>query len=207
MKNIIEIIKELGVELTEEQQTGLTKAVNENYKTVAEFDKKIGKLETERDGYKSQLETATETLKGFEGVDVEDLQKKLQEAQTKAKDAEADFQRQLEARDFEDALKTEIAGLKFTSKAAEKAITQQIKDAGLKLVNGKIMGFNDFVATLRESDADAFLTDEDGNGPARFTDHTRTKGTKAFKDMTLTEKMTYANAHPGSVEVQNWLNQ
>lgn len=205
MKNILEILKDAGIDLTEEQTTTLQKAVAENYKTVAEFDKKIGKLETERDGYKTQLETATEALKGFDGIDVEDLQAKLTEAQNKAQEAEKEFQAQLAARDFDDALKAEISSLRFTSKAAEASITQQIKDAGLKLVNGKIMGFRDFVETLRESDADAFATDDDGNEPASFTATIATKGGKAFKDMTLNEKMAYANAHPSSVEVRSWL--
>ena len=205
MKNINEIIKEAGIELTEEQIAAITKGVGENYKTVAEFEKKVGKLETERDGYKTQLETAQETLKGFDGVDVADLQTKLTEAQNRVQEAEKNFKAQLDARDFEDALKAEISGLKFTSKAAEASITQQIKEAGLKLVNGKIMGFNDFVATLRESDADAFATDDAGNEPAKFTNPITPKGNKAFKDMPLNEKMAYANEHPQSAEVRNWL--
>lgn len=206
MKNIIDILKEAGIETTEEQTSAITKAVSENYKTIAEFDKKVGKLETERDGYKTQFETATETLKGFEGVDVADLQTKLTEAQNKAQEAEKNFKAQLEARDFDDALRAEIGALKFTSKAAEASITQQIKDAGLKLVNGKIMGFNDFVAQLKETDADAFAT-EDAGKPAKFTSSIGTKGGISFEKMSLNEKMDYANKYPDSAEVQAWLNK
>ena len=39
----------------------------------ADIGKVKGKLESERDTYKSQLETATAQLKGFEGVNVEEL--------------------------------------------------------------------------------------------------------------------------------------
>ena len=39
MKNIIEILKESNIELTKEQESSITKLVNENYKTIAEFDK------------------------------------------------------------------------------------------------------------------------------------------------------------------------
>ena len=84
MQNIIEILKANGLELTEEQQSAINKAVAENYKTVAEFDKKIGKLEAERDGLKEQYNTVSETLKSFDGVDVDGMKKQLEEAQKKA---------------------------------------------------------------------------------------------------------------------------
>ena len=44
MKNIIEILKESNIELTKEQEESVTKLVNDNYKTIAEFDKQKEKL-------------------------------------------------------------------------------------------------------------------------------------------------------------------
>ena len=79
MQNIEEILKANGVELTEEQSTAIKKAVAENYKTVAEVEKKVGKLEAERDNYKEQLDTANETLKKFDGVDAEGMKKQIDE--------------------------------------------------------------------------------------------------------------------------------
>ena len=46
MKNINEILKELGITVPEDKTAELQKLVAENYKTVAEFDKKVGRLET-----------------------------------------------------------------------------------------------------------------------------------------------------------------
>lgn len=48
MKNINEILKDLGIEVPEDKTAELQKLVAENYKTVAEFDKKVGRVETER---------------------------------------------------------------------------------------------------------------------------------------------------------------
>ena len=45
----------------------------ENYKTVAEFEKVKSRLEVERDNYKDSLDTAQNSLKEFEGVDVKEL--------------------------------------------------------------------------------------------------------------------------------------
>ena len=73
MKNIHEILKSVGFEIPADKKADFDKAVLENYKTVAEAEK----LRTARDNYKSQLDTATEQLKSFEGVNVEELQGKI----------------------------------------------------------------------------------------------------------------------------------
>ena len=168
MKNFMDILSDAGIEVAEDKVEALNKALNENYKTVAEFDKRIKRLETERDGYKDQLDTATESLKNFEGVDIESLNAQIAEAQKRAKEAEDGYKARLEERDFEDTLKAEMAKYKFSSKAAEKSVYEQVRGAGLKCVDGKIMGLNDYIATLKENDADAFV-DEDEKEKAKFT--------------------------------------
>lgn len=167
MKNIIEILKEIGIEVSEDKVDGLTKLVAENYKTVAEFDKKIGKLTGDLNDAKEQLETAQTTLKGFEGVDLETMNKNLADWKKKAEDAKNDYEAKIAARDFEDALRTQMEGLKFSSNAAKKAVADQIRGMGLKLHEGKILGFEDAVKDISEKDPDAFV--DEGNPPARFT--------------------------------------
>lgn len=167
MQNISEILKKYGLEVPADKVSDFDKDVAANYKTITEFNKKIGKVEEERDNYKTQLDTATETLKGFEGVDIETMKTQLKDWQTKAENTEKDYQAKLEARDFEDALKAEMEGYKFTSEAAKKAVMAEIRNAGLKQKNGKILGLNDLIETIKSEDASAFV-DED-NPPAKFT--------------------------------------
>lgn len=167
MENIHAILKKYGVEIPTDNKADFDKDVAANYKTQSEFEKKIGKVEAERDNYKEQLDTATETLKGFEGVDVETMKTQLKDWQTKAENAEKDYQAKLEARDFEDALKAAMEGYKFTSEAARKAVMSEVKGAGLKLKDGKILGLNDLMDSIKSNDASAFV--DEGNPPAKFT--------------------------------------
>ena len=113
MKNIFEILANLGVEVPENLHDDLEKAVNENYKTVSEVNKKIGKLEAERDGFKTRAETAETTLKGFDGVDVDTIKKDLETYKQKAADAEKDFNQKIYERDFKDALTAKLNDVKF----------------------------------------------------------------------------------------------
>ena len=133
MQNIEAILTELGIEVPADKKENLTKKVAENYITKAEHEKKLGKVETDRDTWKEKAETAETTLKGFEGVDLDTMQKELSDWKKKAEDAEKDAQAKLYERDFADALKTELEGIKFSSEAAKRAIMAEVKDAGLKL--------------------------------------------------------------------------
>ena len=77
MKNIIEILKESNIELTEEQEDSVTKLVNDNYKTIAEFDKQKGKLSLAENNAKD-IQTKFDKFKeNYDGVDVEELRKKI----------------------------------------------------------------------------------------------------------------------------------
>lgn len=168
MQNIEAILTELGIEVPADKKENLTKKVSENYITKAEHEKKLGKVETDRDTWKEKAETAETTLKGFEGVDLETMQKELADWKQKAENAEKDAQAKLYERDFADALKTEFEGIKFSSEAAKRAIMAEVKGAGLKLKDGKILGLNDLISQMKEKDASAFV-DEAQQNAARFT--------------------------------------
>ena len=69
--NIIEKLKSFGVEITAEME----KAFTGDFLSEQEVEKKLGKAEKERDGWKERAETAESTLKGFEGKDFEGITK------------------------------------------------------------------------------------------------------------------------------------
>lgn len=175
MQNVHEILKKYGVEVPAESKADFDKDILANYKTVTEVEKKLGKVEGERDNYAEQLKTAQETLKSFEGVDLATIQSELATWKTKAENAEKDYNAKLEARDFEDALKTAMEGYKFSSTAAKNAVTEEVRKAGLKLKDGKILGLNDLMETIKAADASAFVTEREENR-ARFTESKPTGG-------------------------------
>ena len=175
-------------------------------KDVNAEKKKTQAAEADRDQWKTRAETAEETLKGFDGVDVEGLNKQIEDWKNKAAEAQKDFQRQIEERDFNDALKEEMEAFKFTSEAAKKAIMAEVKEAGLKLKDGKILGLSDLIGQIKEKDASAFAPDKD---PAKFTDPPKDpQGNQTgFSKLSLAEKMKYANEHPTSADVIEWLKK
>lgn len=155
--------------LTEEQ---ISFVMAENGKDLKKLQKENDNLSVDRDTWKEKAEAAETTLKGFEGVDLETMQKELSDWKQKATEAEKNAQAQLYERDFADALKTEFEGIKFSSEAAKRAIMAEVKEAGLKLKDGKILGLNDLLSQMKEKDASAFVDDAQQQAQqnmARFT--------------------------------------
>lgn len=77
MKSIIDILKESNIELTKEQEESITKLVNENYKTVADYDKQKSKLDLAEQNAKDIQSKFDEFKKSYDGVDVEEMRKKI----------------------------------------------------------------------------------------------------------------------------------
>ena len=168
MQNIEAILKQFGLEIPKEQAEEFRKTFHENYKTVKDYEK----LETDRDKWKGQAETAEETLKKFDGVELETMNKEQTTWIQKAETAKNDYEQKIYERDFSDALKNELESVKFSSDAAKRAVMAEIKESGLKLKDGKILGLSDLIGQIKERDASAFVDEKQEQArqqAARFT--------------------------------------
>lgn len=172
MQKLIDTLKSFGIEIPEDKQADVKKALSEHYKNAGEVTKTIAKIESERDAWKERAETAENTLRSFDGIDPESIKGEIATWKQKAADAEKEYNDKIYERDFADALKTALEDVKFSSASAKKAVMADIKDAGLKLKNGKILGLNDLLEQMKKDDASAFV-DEDQekaeHNQARFT--------------------------------------
>jgi len=182
MQNIQELLKTVGLEIPADKLDDFNKNFAANYKTVAEFDKKVQKLEGERDNYKDQFEKADNALKGFDGVDLEGMKTQIANYKKEAEDAKKEYETKIAERDFNDALRAELENVKFSSSYAKRAVENEIKAKGLKMEGGKILGLKDLLEAIKERDADAFAP-ENEKPSARFTAPKTTVGrnTKQYK--------------------------
>ena len=168
MKNIIDICKEFGIEIPADKHADFLKAVNGEYKTIAEHGKVLDKLTAAN----KRAETAEEALKGFEGIDPAKVNEQLAEANKKVKEAQEAAQKQLEERDFNDALKNALDGIKFTSAAARRAFEADVRANCYKVKDGVIIGLSDVLSAAKKSDASAFVDEKQEQleqNRARFT--------------------------------------
>ena len=108
MQKLIDTLKSFRIEIPEDKQADVKKALSEYYKNAKEVAKTLSKVEGERDGWKERAETVEETLKGFDGIDPANIQTELAGWKKKAEDAEKEFNAKIYDRDFSDALKAAL---------------------------------------------------------------------------------------------------
>lgn len=188
MKNIEQILKDSGVEVTDEQKSAINKAVTENYKTIAEFDKQVKKTETAESNaetLQTQLEDAQKTIKGFDGVDVEKLNKDIADWKERAEKAERDAEAKILQRDQRDYLNAEFDKLGISSERTRKSLMSDIMgDDGLKWKDGSFLGLSDYLS--KENEKDHFYKTEEekkeeeakqkaAGGVPKFTDKSEVK--------------------------------
>lgn len=184
--NIIEKLKQFNVEVTPEME----KAFSGDFLSEKEVEKKVSKLQTENESLKERAETAEDTLKGFEGKDLNAMQKEIDDWKEKATKAESEYNTKMAEHEKQELLKEAFADIEFTSESAKKAIMAQISE-NVSVKNGKLIGFNDLLEDAKKNDASAFVNKEQQNleqNKAKFTTPMNSQGGKIGK-MTKDEIM------------------
>lgn len=88
----------------------------------SDLEKAKAKLEAERDNYKSQLETAQNALKEFDGIDVKDLQGKINTLTNDLSEKEKEYQQRIADMEFNSVLDGAISSSGAKNAKAVKAL-------------------------------------------------------------------------------------
>ena len=185
MKNIYTLLSEIGIDIPEEKKTDFDKSFIENYKTIAEVEK----ITTARDNYKSQLDTAQNTLKDFEGVDVNDLQGKINQLTSDLSKKETEYQEKIADMEFESKLDGLInkAGAKNA-----KAVKALLDIEALKTSKNQDTDLQTALEACKSDNDYLFGSDEPINSPVAPTTSNNTPsaldGIRAAMGLTTSEK-------------------
>lgn len=166
-----------------------------NYIGKDKFDTK----ETEIAGLKEQLKTARDTIKSYEDMDIEAIKKSAKDWEEKYNTDTQALQNKLAEKDYETAIKDKTANLKFTSEGAKKSFIADLKAKELKLENGNILGFDDFVKGYKETDPKAFESDTplpEFTGDIKPPANNNTITKEVFKKMSYKDRVALKNEQP-----------
>lgn len=150
--------------LTDEQ---LQKIMDLHGADVERQKQAISTLTAERDAARTQLSEANQKLEGYDPDWRQKADQATREAERQVSDLKAQY-----------AAGNAAAGLKFTSESARRAFLADLTAKKLPLQDdGKLLGFDDFVASYRQSDPGAFapeggLPRVSGSAPGRAADPT-----------------------------------
>lgn len=150
MKNIEAILADLGIDVPEDKKADLIKSVNENYKTINDWQKQKDKVDT----LEGQLKDVKEDLKKFEGVDIDKLKGEIATLTKNLEDKDAEYQSKIADRDFNDLLDKTITEHKGVNAKAIKALLDMDTLKGSKNQEADV---NAAIKALTEADDSKML--------------------------------------------------
>lgn len=170
--------------LTEEQ---INFVMAENGKDIGKIQKKLDDMTADRDKEKGRADTAEETLKGFDGVDVDKLNQSIKDWQKKAEDAEKEYNQKIADRDFNDLLKEAITNAHGLN---EKAIMGCLDITTLKASKNQKSDIESAIKALTEAEDSKMLFKADDKITPHFTSVNKggtTGGIKSKDDIYATD--------------------
>lgn len=127
-----------------------------NYVGKEKFDAK----ETEIAGLKEQLKNANTEIQSYKDMDIDSIKQSVTDWETKYNTDTQALQDKLAKKDYEYKVKEKVSNLKFTSESAKKSFIADLMAKDLKLENDVILGFDDFVKSYKETDPNAFESEQ-----------------------------------------------
>lgn len=156
-----EFLKGLGLE-----QDVIDKIMAENGKDIAAEKAKTTKAEGERDNFRDQLATATESLEKFKDVDPTAMQSEIDKLKQQMKDKDDEYAAKEADRIFSDTIKEAI---KTAGGRNEKAVMAMLDMDALKESKNQSEDIKKALETVKESDAYLFGSDEPINNSVTST--------------------------------------
>lgn len=154
-----EFLKGLGLE-----DDAIDKILDANMEEIGKEKAKTTQAKADLADAQTQLAERTKDLDALKKTagNADEVQKQLEELTAKYETESAEWKKQNKARDYADAMTAAIAAanLKFSSKFAEKAFREELKAKELKLTDGNLEGFGDFVKEIQKSDPGTFAPEK-----------------------------------------------
>lgn len=181
-------------ELEEEKVTAFLADFRPEYKSKKELDEMQKKL----DDYKVMVDEQKQDLEKLKEIEPDKLQQTIDDLQQAIKDKEDAFAQKLAEMEKEKLIEDAVESLEFSSVYGKQGFMRELKEADLKIIDGTIIGFNDFVEMAKKKDENLIVSEEDKNKP-QFTDDKPPLpgvGNGSKKKVTVTELTLLAEKYP-----------
>lgn len=121
---------------------------------------KFDDINTSLKDLKDQLKDRDTQLEDLKKIDAEGLQQKIQDLQQENQNTKNDYEAKIQKQTFDYALKDALTGAKVRNPKAAKALLDL---EVIKLDGDKLLGLDDQLNTIKESDPYLFEVEEDPN--------------------------------------------
>lgn len=131
------------------------------------FDTTVADLKNQLTAANEAVTAANAEIESYKGMDIEGIKKAAAEWEQKATQFKADAEKaqqeaadKIAAMEYDNAINSYITPLKFSSEYAKRGFVEDFKAKGFKLEDGKFLGADDYVKSVREKDPGTFAPEE-----------------------------------------------
>jgi predicted phage tail protein len=125
---------------------------------------KFDDLNEDKKDLKKQLEEANAKIEELSKVNAEDLQKEIDDWKTKYETDTNALNDKISKREREYIINDLTRDIKFSSNSAKKSFMEDLASKDLKIEDGKMLGFDDYLNSYKEQDAGAFVEEKKDEG-------------------------------------------
>ena len=164
----VEFLRGLGLDdevinkIQAESGKDVTEAKNKSQATIDSLNEQITSLTgqvSQRDSDLAELRTQLESA-GQSATKLSELQKNMQTLQDKYDTETQEYKTKLENQKYEFIVREAMNGIKFSCNAAKKEFLANLMSDRLPEKDGKLLGFEEYVAKQKEADPQAFITEQ-----------------------------------------------
>ena len=123
---------------------------------------KFDDLNNDKKELKKQLEEVNAKVQELSSVDAEKLNKEIEDLKKKYETDTNALNEKISKREYEYAVKELTRDIKFSSESAKKTFMNDLVNKDLKLEEGKLLGFDDYLNSYKEADPNAFVVEKQG---------------------------------------------
>ena len=135
---------------------GIEKHKSQNAKIAQDLET----MKEQMEAYKTQLDEANTQIQSFNEMDIEGIRKSATEWKEKHDSAVKDFESKIAAKEYEFAIKEYANQFKFTSDRVKNSIVNDLMAKEFKFEEGKLLGADDYMNQLRESEPSSFVSED-----------------------------------------------
>lgn len=122
---------------------------------------KYASIKTERDGYKTQLDTANTEIASYKNMDIEGIKQAAANWETKYNNDIGKLNQTLLNQQMEFSAKEYMNRQGFKSELAKEAAVSKLLQQKFEYKDGAFSGADDFMKKLKEADPDSFVPADD----------------------------------------------
>lgn len=139
-------------------------------------------LQTESNGYKTQLADANTEIQSYKDMDFDGIKQSVKDWETKYNTDTAALTEKLQNQEKTFAAEQFLSGQKIKSPLSRKAILQDFMEQKLEFNDGKFTGADEYMKKVREQYPDEFEQEKEPDKPKPFVRTTNTRKPNPVSD-------------------------